>query len=388
MEQILPRQKVQLKKVCQKTRLLKAEMKGDEVRVLEQKSTGALINKPTAVVALSGGVDSSVCCLLLKNQGYRVIGITGKMTKSTDSEVIIKNAKIVADNLKIEHVVLDLSEDFKKNIIEYFNDSYAKGLTPNPCAYCNKHIKWGKIFDYAFKELNANIFATGHYANKQKFDKYYTLFPAKDPRKDQMYFLHSLNQEQFEKTVFPLYEYDKSEIREIAQENNIPSKSQKDSQDICFIKPETLKEYLSKILGERKGDFIHIKTGKKLGEHSGYYQYTIGQRKGIGIAYQEPLYVIKMDAKTNTVYVGEKPEAYGMSLKLKDLTFVYPFEKKSFDIYTKIRYNMDKVKAHVEIGEEIIMTFNEPIYSITQGQIAVFYSLEDGHLIGGGEIVW
>lgn len=348
-----------------------------------------ICNNKIAVVALSGGVDSSVCCYLLKEQGYKVIGITGKMTNSPSSDVVCERAKKVADNLGIEHIVLDLSKDFEQEVIEYFKNTYAQGCTPNPCAVCNKKIKWGKIFDYAMNELHADIFATGHYANIQKFGDYYTLFPAKDPKKDQMYFLYSLNQENFAKTVFPLYEYEKTDVRKIAEKIDIPSKAQKDSQDICFIeKPETLKSFLKNLFGEKKGDFIHIRTGKKLGEHTGYYKYTIGQRKGLEIAYTEPLYVIKIDAENNTVYVGEKPEAYGTELELTDLHFVYPVEEKVLDIDTKIRYNMEKTPVHVEIsGNKAKMTFTEPVYSITSGQIAVFYDRNDGHLIGGGRIL-
>lgn len=346
-------------------------------------------NDKIAVVALSGGVDSSVCCYLLKEQGYKVIGITGKMTNSPSANTVCEKAKRVADNLGIEHIVLDLSKDFEQEVIEYFKNTYAQGCTPNPCAVCNKKIKWGKIFDYAMNELHADIFATGHYANIQKFGDYYTLFPAKDPKKDQMYFLYSLNQENFAKTVFPLYEYEKTDVRKIAEKINIPSKAQKDSQDICFIeKPETLKSFLKNLFGEKKGDFIHIRTGKKLGEHTGYYKYTIGQRKGLEIGYTEPLYVIKIDAENNTVYVGEKSEAYGTELELTDLHFVYPIEEKVLDIDTKIRYNMEKISVHVEINEDKAkMTFTEPVYSITSGQIAVFYDRNDGHLIGGGRIL-
>lgn len=342
-------------------------------------------------VALSGGVDSSVTALLLKNKGYEVVGITGKMTNFPSSDDVCKNAKAVADKLGIEHYVLDLSEDFEKDVIKYFNESYLKSETPNPCAMCNKKIKWGKIFDYAINELGCDYFATGHYANIVKIGDYYTMAPARDPRKDQLYFLFSLTQEQFSKTLFPLYNYEKSQIRQIAEENDLPSKSAKDSQDICFIaKPKLLKDYLFEKFGKQKGNFIEISSGKKLGEHEGCFQYTIGQRKGIGIGGSEnPLYVIKIDAKTNTVYVGEKQKAYEKELILKNVKKTYPFEKNSFDVMTKIRYNMPFVKAHVEIFEEYKakMTFFEPVYSITPGQAAVWYNLNDGHLLGGGWII-
>lgn len=340
-------------------------------------------------VALSGGVDSSVTALLLKQKGYEVVGITGKMTDTPSAQQVCENAKTVADKLGIPHYVLDLSEKFKKDVIEYFDKSYLKSETPNPCAMCNKCIKWGAIFDYAIKELECDYFATGHYANIQKIGEYYTLAPAKDPRKDQLYFLFSLSQEQFSKTLFPLFEYEKSQIRELAEKYDLPSKSAKDSQDICFIpKPKILKDYLFETIGKKRGDFIDITTGKKLGEHDGCFQYTIGQRKGIGIAAENPLYVIKIDADTNTVYVGEKNKAYETQLSLRDVKKTYPFEENSFDVMTKIRYNMPFVKAHVEIdGDNATMTFPEPVYSITPGQAAVWYDLNDGHLLGGGWIV-
>lgn len=342
-------------------------------------------------VALSGGVDSSVTALLLKQKGYEVIGITGKMTDTPSAQQVCENAKKVADKLEIPHYVLDLSERFKKDVIEYFNESYLKSETPNPCAMCNKCIKWGAIFDYAINELGCDYFATGHYANIQKVDEqYYTMFPAKDPRKDQLYFLFSLSQEQFSKTLFPLYEYEKSEIRAIAEKYDLPSKSAKDSQDICFIpKPKTLKEYLFETIGKKRGDFIDISTGKKLGEHDGCFQYTIGQRKGLDIGgTPNPLYVIKIDADTNTVYVGEKDKAYETKLSLKNIRKTYPFEGNSFDVMTKIRYNMPFVKAHVEIdGDKAEMTFPEPVYSVTPGQASVWYDINDGHLLGGGWII-
>ncbi len=339
-----------------------------------------------AVVALSGGVDSSVAALLLKQQGYKVVGVTGKMINSSSAQTVIDNAKKVADNLGIEHYVCDVTELFKEKVIHYFENSYRYGKTPNPCIMCNQFIKWGFLFDYAMKELNADIFATGHYADIRCVDGVYKLYPAKDEHKDQLYFLYRLGQKQLSKTVFPLYKYSKEEVRQMAVDFNLPPKDSKDSQDICFIqKPVTAKKYLIDKFGCKKGDFIDILTGKKWGEHQGCYQYTIGQRKGIGIAAPYPLYVIDIDAEKNIVYVGREEDNYKQSLRAYDLNFSYPLKEDEFDAMVKIRYNMHPKKAHVRIINECAdVSFYEPVNSVTSGQSCVFYDLNDLHLIGGG----
>ncbi len=338
-------------------------------------------------VALSGGLDSSVTAYLLKTQGYDVIGITGKMTNSNSAETVVQNAKAVADYLGIEHYAIDVTKKFQEKVINYFDNSYQNGETPNPCIMCNKFIKWGAIFDYAINELNADYIATGHYANIKKIDNYYKLYPAKDTKKDQLYFLFQLNQEQLSKTMFPLYSYEKSEIRQIAIDNNLPSKSSKESQDICFIqKPMTTKKYLLDKFTQQKGNFVDISTGKILGKHEGYFQYTIGQRKGIGIAAPEPLYVVDINAKENIVYVGNKNETYRNELILNSLSLSYPIDKKEFDALVKIRYNMQPVKAHVINDNNVTIKFEDPINSIAKGQACVLYDINDGHLIGGNFI--
>lgn len=340
-----------------------------------------------AVVALSGGVDSSVTALLLQQQGYKVIGLTGKMVNTPAADLICKNAKNVADKLGIEHHILDVSEKFQKEIIDYFENSYKNGETPNPCIMCNQYIKWGEIFDYAFDELNADVFSTGHYANIHNVNGVYKLYPAKDEHKDQLYFLYRINQTQLSKTIFPLSKYEKSQVRQIAYDYDLPPKSSKESQDICFIqKPYTTKKYLTEKFGEMKGDFIEIPTGKKLGTHTGYYQYTIGQRKGIGIAAPYPLYVINIDAEKNIVYLGKKEDDLRTKLAIKDLNFSYPLKENEFDAMVKIRYNMQAKKAHVTILDDFAeITFYEPVNSITPGQACVLYDMTDGHLIGGGK---
>lgn len=346
--------------------------------------------KNIAAVALSGGVDSSVTAKILQQQGYEVIGITGKMVNTPAADKICENAKNVADKLGIKHYILEVCDKFQKYVIDYFETSYKNGRTPNPCIVCNQFIKWGEIFDYAINTLGADIFATGHYADIRNINGIYKLYPAKDEHKDQLYFLYRLGQKELSKTVFPLYEYEKSQVRQLAYDFDLPPKSSKESQDICFIqKPDTTKKYLTDKLGEISGDFIELSTGKKLGTHTGHYQYTIGQRKGIGIAAPYPLYVIDIDADKNIVYLGKKEDDYRSKLVIEDLNFSYPINKSEFDAMVKIRYNMQAKKARVKVlQDKAEIEFYEPVNSITAGQSGVIYDINDGHLIGGGYICW
>lgn len=342
--------------------------------------------KKTAVVAMSGGVDSSVVALLLQKEGYEVIGLVGKMLCNSDA--IVQNAQRVADKLGINLHVFDAIDIFKKKVIDYFYDTYEDGNTPNPCIMCNQFIKWGILFDYAINELKADVFATGHYADIRSINGVYKLYPAKDEHKDQLYFLYRLTQKQLAKTIFPLYVYQKDEVKQIAIKYDLPPKDSKESQDICFIqKPETTKSCLINKFGTKKGDFIDVLTGKKWGEHDGYYKYTIGQRKGIGIAAPYPLYVIDIDASKNIVYVGREEDNFRKDFRVNDLNFTYELKNKDFDAWVKIRYNMQHKKAHVRVFDNFAdIEFYEPVNSVTRGQSCVIYDLEDKHLIGGGII--
>lgn len=337
---------------------------------------------------MSGGLDSSVTALLLKQQGYKVIGLTGKMFISPASETVVKNAKSVADALGIEHYAYDASKTFEKEVVNNFLECYRCGQTPNPCILCNKYVKWGELFDFAVRELNADVFATGHYANIVEKDGIYKVYPANDEHKDQLYFLYRLGQNVLSKTVFPLSKYKKSEVREIAHRYNLPSKSSKESQDICFIqKPMTTKKYLLEHLKPQKGDFIEFETGKKLGEHEGHFQYTTGQRKGIGIAYPYPLYVLGTDAEKNIVYVGKEELSRRQEVKATDINLSFPLECNEFDANVKIRYNMPAQKAHITVADGIIRAeFYDPVNSVTPGQSLVMYNEKEGFLIGGGTI--
>lgn len=343
----------------------------------------------TVVVAMSGGVDSSVTALLLQQQGYKVIGLTGKMTDTTSANTVVQNAKRVADMLGIELIVFNTIDRFQEKVIDYFVNSYKLGKTPNPCIMCNQYVKWGILFDYATEILDADYFATGHYADIRNIDGFYKLYPAKDEHKDQLYFLYRLNQKHLSKTLFPLYHYEKAQVKQIAKDFNLPPKDSKESQDICFIqKPVTTKSFLIDKFGVKKGDFIDILTGKKWGEHEGAYRYTIGQRKGIGIAAPYPLYVIDIDAQKNIVYLGREDDNYRKTLKVVDLNWSYPIQKREFDAWVKIRYNMPHQKAHVSVFDDFVdIEFFEPVNSVTNGQSCVIYDLNDMHLIGGGFIV-
>lgn len=346
-------------------------------------------SKKKAVVAMSGGVDSSVAALILKQKGYEVIGLTGKMLNTPAAETVCNNAKRVADKLGIEFHILDASEKFQKHVIDYFETSYTEGKTPNPCIMCNRFIKWGELFDCAINELGADIFATGHYADIRCDNGIYKLYPARDAQKDQLYFLHRLGQKQLSKTVFPLCGFDKTQVKNIAIDFDLPPKDSKESQDICFItKPNTTKKYLIEKFGIKRGDFIEIGTGKKLGTHDGSYQYTIGQRKGIGISAPYPLYVIDIDSEKNIVYLGKEEDNYKTRLALKDINLTYPVAEKEFDAFVKIRYNMPAKKAKCKLLDDLAeIEFYEPVNSVTSGQSGVMYDTNDGHLIGGGIVI-
>ena len=338
-------------------------------------------------VALSGGIDSAVVAALLLEQGYDVVGVTGKMTCSEDSEVVINNAKKVADKLGIQHFICDVSKIFHDKVIKYFVNSYQKGETPNPCVMCNKHIKWGVLFDFAINELGVDYIATGHYAKIKKEGAFLKLYPACDEQKDQLYFLSTLSQEHLFKTLFPLGDYKKSEVKMLAEKYDLPPKSAKESQDICFIKPPlTTKKYLNNVFSIQKGSFVEKTTGKVLGSHDGYWQYTVGQRKGIGIAAPYPLYVLEICADENIVYVGSKEELIINTLTLDYVAWAYPIDTTSFEAMVKIRYNMKPVRANITISNIVQIEFLETVSALAPGQACVIYDKYDGHLLAAGFI--
>ncbi len=343
----------------------------------------------TIAVAMSGGLDSSYVAMMYKELNAKVIGITGLIQDTPSAHQVVENAKAVCDFLKIEHHVLDLSKDFEAEVINYFKTSYQNGITPNPCVVCNRKIKWGKIKDFAINQLGADFFATGHYAKLSKTSDGYVLSRAKDEKKDQLYVLFNLTQKDLEQTLFPMGEKDKDEVKQTCIEKNLPCKNSKESQDICFIPhPDTAKKFLIREFGKMSGNFVDINSKKVIGKHEGFYQYTIGQRKGIGISAVEPLYVVDIDAKENIVFVGYKENLFNTELCVEKLNFQQEnFRDREFKAMVKIRYNSPAKSATVKASDNNAqIVFDEEQSAITPGQAAVIYDMTNEYLIGGGWI--
>jgi tRNA-specific 2-thiouridylase len=359
-------------------------------------------NKKVAV-AISGGVDSAVSAKMLKDQGYDLIGIY--MHLGFKNDLAEKAAKEVCDSLGIDFVVEDISQSFKREVVDYFISSYKKGLTPNPCVKCNKIIKFGALLEAA-KKHGADFLATGHYLQK-RYSKYklvhivykylvqyfnlkkgHKLFISKDSLKDQTYFLYNLNQEILKQVMFPVGNYRKSKIKKIAKKANLPTLKQ-ESQDICFLSGDHnifLKEHLKDNPGS-----IRKLNGEEIGQHNGLYFYTIGQRRGINIGGSGPYYVAKLDYETNTLYVVNEWNheiLYNKELIAKDVNFLKDRAPNlPYSCQAVIRYGhapVDCVVYKNEKGEGYRVVFNEKQRAVTVGQSVVFY--QGRELIGGGVI--
>ncbi|HEY9775103.1 MAG TPA: tRNA 2-thiouridine(34) synthase MnmA [Planktothrix sp.] len=349
-------------------------------------------NKTRVAVLMSGGVDSSATALLLQNEGYDVVGVTGWLIKSgsrcCDTGMI--DAARVCEQLGIEHHAVDLRELFKTQIMDQFHESYARARTPLPCSLCNTLIKWGALLNYGKKLLNASYIATGHYARVLQTEDGPRLGRALDRKKDQSYVLWGITMEQLRSTLLPLGDYTKDQIREIATEGGLVTANRPDSQDLCFIpKGQTAQTYLTNFLVERPGPIIHTVTAEVLGEHKGTHNYTIGQRKGIGIAYPEPLYVTSIDPDMCVVYVGPKEALLRQELIASDANWLTPeIPEKPFEALAKIRYNSAAVPATVTPlpDRRVSVTFAEPQPAITPGQVLGVYDPSDTFILGGAWI--
>lgn len=350
------------------------------------------------VVAMSGGVDSSVAAALLKQQGYEVIGLMLRLWSEPGKEESnrcctpdsMAQARRVAAKLDIPFYVVDAKDVFRQTVVEYFLEGYASGGTPNPCLVCNRSIRWTFLFDHALA-LGADYMATGHYARTVKDENGRTkLFRAVDDGKDQSYVLHVLTQEKLQRALFPVGDYPKAEIRQIAESFGLPTASRKDSQDLCFLAGEDYRNFLQRNAAQilQPGNII-TREGKVVGQHNGLANYTIGQRKGLGIASAVPLYVLGKDATQNAVIVGTEEELGTSELTARDVNWVSgEVPSESFRAEVKIRYTARPLLAEVtpvETGDQVRVRFDAPARDVTAGQAAVFYVNDE--VIGGGIIV-
>ena len=350
------------------------------------------------VVAMSGGVDSSVAAGLMKEEGYDVTGITLKLyddsKPSKDGRQCcagqdILDAKRVSEHLNIDHKILFYQKKFKEEVIDSFIDSYVAGETPIPCVQCNQTVKFRDLFKYA-KELNADALVTGHYVSRlQGYDRA-SMYRAKDVNRDQSYFLFSTTQEQLDYLRFPLGEIEKEETRNIANKLSLNVADKPDSQDICFVPNGDYSSVIKKFRPEsfKSGDILNL-SGKKLGEHEGIINYTIGQRKGIKISSTDPLYVVNIDADTNTIIVGPKESLIIQNLQLRDLNILGSHEEFKQPIAIKVRSTGKLLKAKITIKDRLAnVEIFEGEAGIAPGQACVFYSKDDhgDKLLGGGWI--
>ena len=343
-------------------------------------------------VAMSGGIDSSTCLYLLKKQGFDVCGLTLQLDDDYNNP--IRKSKSLCERFGIEHIVLDYRKDFKREVVDEFNKQIQSGITPVPCVVCNRKIKLGKLVDFC-RQNNAKL-ATGHYANiveeKSANKCEYCIYRAKDRLKDQTHFLCDIKKEFLQDLIFPLGNILKSEVFRIAEQNNLVKISEyKESQEVCFFNEKTYTEYIKSLdISENSGNIIHVRTNQKLGIHNGLLKYTIGQRQGLGIAWTEPLYVVKRDFENNVLYVGEENCLYNDELEIKDINILANelYDKNEFNCQVCLRdktpiidaivyRNCDKNTAKVKLKTKA--------RAVTPGQFCAFYN--GNKLLGGGEII-
>ena len=332
------------------------------------------------LVGISGGVDSAVTTYLLKQRGYEVVGLYMKMHSGVNHAQNLEKIEKLSKLIGFEYHIEDVEEEFRKEVYEYFVKSYEEGSTPNPCAMCNRQIKFG-IFMKFLEKYNCKKAATGHYVrNDGEF-----LYEAKDKTKDQSYFLFGIKKEVLPKLLFPLGEYTKDEIKEIAKKIGLEEfAAQKESQDICFIDNSYIDVLKFHFNPEKKGKVVNTR-GQKIGVHKGYAFYTIGQRKGFHLfKAHKPHYVIGIDAKTNTLIVGDKKDLEKTKVFLKGVNLF--IDDKVFECEAKVRYRAPKMPAIVkmETKSKAVVNFKEPVIGVAKGQACVFY--EGEKLLGGGWI--
>ena len=356
--------------------------------------------KEKVVVGMSGGVDSSVAAYLLKEQGYDVIGVTMQIWEDEEQQRTEENggccglsavddARRVADRLEIPYYVMNFKQEFQKKVVDYFVEEYLAGRTPNPCIACNRYVKWESLLKRSM-EIGADYIATGHYARITKLPNgRFAIRNSVTARKDQTYALYNLTQFQLAHTLMPIGEYEKDQVRRIAQEAGLPVAAKPDSQDICFVPDGDYAAFLKKKAGERmpgEGDFV-TRDGTVLGKHKGITHYTIGQRKGLGLSMGEQVFVSELRPKTNQVVVGEETQVFKKELLCDHLNFMGMEDlEEPRKVWAKVRYAHKGQWCRIEKqGRDLIRAeFEEPVRAITPGQAVVFY--EGEYVLGGGII--
>jgi len=351
---------------------------------------------PLVVIAMSGGVDSSVAAALLKEQGYPLIGIMLHLWSEPGTECenncctpdAVLLAKRVASQLGFPFYTIDAAAYFRAQIVQHFLDEYMRGATPNPCMICNQVVRWGFLLERV-KALGGEFLATGHYARLALSSAgKYRLLCGEDRRKDQSYVLSMLDQEQLSQTIFPLGEYQKSEVRALAKKFRLPVAERSESQDLCFLANNDYRDFVSRNAsqGSHTGPIFNP-GGEKLGEHQGLFYYTIGQRKGIGVPSPEPLYVLEKDVERNALIVGNKAQLGCNELVAGQMNWISGSSPgKSFRSQVKIRYKADLAWACVTPHSDghVRVVFDQTLRDITPGQYAVFY--DGDQVIGAGVI--
>ena len=345
------------------------------------------------IVGLSGGVDSSVAAYTLLQQGYEVIGVTMHVWNQEGDDVYsqaVYDAKKVAEHLGIPHYVIDFTKEFKEKVVNYFIGEYMAGRTPNPCNMCNRFVKWEALLDRA-KEFGADYVATGHYARIKKLDNgRLVVMNSATAVKDQTYALNQLRQDQLAHTLMPIGQYTKDEIRQIAKDAGIPVADKPDSQDICFIPDGDYKAFLKKYADRElpsEGNFVN-EAGGILGKHTGITNYTVGQRKGLGIALGKPVFVSAIRPETNEVVISDTGDVFARELYCNHLNFMAVEDlTEPTEVIAKIRYAHKGSPCTIEkVSDDTVKcTFHEDVRAITPGQSVVFY--QNDYVFGGGIII-
>ena len=356
--------------------------------------------KKKVLVAMSGGVDSSVTLLKILEMGYEAIGVTMKLWEYKTMGGInlqennccavssINKAKLVCDRMNVPHYTIDFTENFKEKVVNNFVDEYLDGRTPNPCVRCNSFIKWDTFIKHA-EILGADYIATGHYAQIENINNDYFIKQGVDDKKDQSYVLWGIPKDTLSKTILPLGGYTKEQVRNIARENNLETADEPESMEICFIADNNYKRFIKEYEPEKTSKVTDGKTldedGNIIGENSGYINYTIGQRRGIGLSNENPLYVKTIDSKNNTITVSEKQSLFKDICKVNNINWLIDTPNFPYNMLCQIRYNGAKNEAHINvIDNSHIVKFKNPQLAITPGQSIVFY--KDDILLGGGVI--